>query len=198
MPRRKCHRQTSYQPLCTRFTPQDSVHNASITLLAEESEALYLMDLMGYYQEDAAQKMEVSRSTFARIIKSARYKVALALLGGHHLNLETSRERYTVALCSDSLSEFSHLHPKASYIIIATVSMGSFETWLEYDNPVVSEGLKPSSALSEIFQKHGVNFFITSTLGHGLQSTLLSKGIHILSKEHTSKEELLRLFVNLP
>ena len=45
-------------------------------------EALYLMDLLGLYQEAAAEKMEVSRPTFARIIKSARHKVALALAWG--------------------------------------------------------------------------------------------------------------------
>jgi predicted DNA-binding protein (UPF0251 family)/predicted Fe-Mo cluster-binding NifX family protein len=194
MSRRKCHRQTSYQPLCTRFAPEEPTHNDAISLLTEESEALYLIDLMGYYQEDAAQKMQVSRSTFARIIKSARYKVALALLGGHHLTLETTRERYTVALCSESLNEFSHLHPKAFYIIIATVAKGAFESWIEYENPVVTEGLKPSNTLSDIFQKHGVNFFITSNLGRGLQSILLSKGIHVISKKQMTKEGLLNLF----
>jgi len=198
MPRQKCHRQTSYQPLCTLFIPQKAANDTSITLLAEESEALYLMDLMGDYQEDAAKKMEVSRSTFARIIKSARYKVALALLGGHHLTLETTRERYTVALCTDSLNALTHLHPKASHIIIATVHKGRFEAWTELDNPVVTQGLKPSVALSELFQKYGVNFFVTSSLGQGLQSTLVSKGIHIISKDHTSKEDLLTLFAPLP
>ena len=44
--------------------------------------------LNGFYQEKAAPKMDVSRSAFARILKSARRKVADALVHGKCLRLE--------------------------------------------------------------------------------------------------------------
>lgn len=89
----------------------------SITLLAEEVEALYLMDLLELYQKKRRLKWEVSRPTFARIIKSARHKVELAFLGGHTLHLESHKERYVVAVCSESeVSPYTELSPKSRYI----------------------------------------------------------------------------------
>ena len=64
----------------------------------------------------------------------------------------------------------------------------------ELDNPVFTDALKPSLALNEIFNTYGVNFFLTSMLGHGLQESLLSKGIHIIYKDHINREVILKLF----
>jgi predicted DNA-binding protein (UPF0251 family) len=59
-----------------------------VTLTLDEVESLRLADLEGLYQEDAAQKMKVSRATFARIVEQARRKVAEALIHGKALRLE--------------------------------------------------------------------------------------------------------------
>lgn len=194
MPRSKCHRQTSYQPLCTRFTPKNATHDESVSLLEEEMEALYLMDLLGYYQEEAAQKMGVSRPTFARIIKVARYKVAYALLGGTHLHLESKRERYVVAFCCDSLESWLPIHPKARFMVIATIEHGKIIAWSELDNPANAADAKPPLILPELFLSHHVNFFLTSHLGEGLRKTLLGRGIHIIHKTMITKEMLTHLF----
>lgn len=50
------------------------------TLRADELEALRLADLEGLYQEAAAERMGVSRPTFARILDRARSVVARALV----------------------------------------------------------------------------------------------------------------------
>jgi len=50
------------------------------TLRLDELEALRLADLEGLYQEAAAQRMGVSRPTFARILGRARSTVAKALI----------------------------------------------------------------------------------------------------------------------
>jgi predicted DNA-binding protein (UPF0251 family) len=60
----------------------------SITLLHEELEALRLVDLEGHYQEDAAEKMNISRSTLQRIVSEARYKVVQALSDGAALHID--------------------------------------------------------------------------------------------------------------
>ena len=59
-----------------------------IKLLQEELEALRLADLEGLTQQEAAGRMGVSRSTFQRIVAQARRQVALALTGGHALQIE--------------------------------------------------------------------------------------------------------------
>jgi len=59
-----------------------------VRLLQEEREALRLADLEGLTQAEAAERMGVSRSTFQRIVSRGRHQVALALSGGHALQVE--------------------------------------------------------------------------------------------------------------
>ena len=59
-----------------------------VVLLQEELEALRLADLEGLTQAAAAARMEVSRSTFQRILARARRQVALALAEGQALQIE--------------------------------------------------------------------------------------------------------------
>lgn len=59
-----------------------------VELAVDELEALRLADLEGLYQEEAAQRMNVSRQTFGRIIEAAHKKVADALVHGKALSIE--------------------------------------------------------------------------------------------------------------
>ena len=59
-----------------------------VVLAVDELEAIRLADLEGLYQEQAAEKMNVSRQTFGRIIESAHKKVADALVKGKALKIE--------------------------------------------------------------------------------------------------------------
>ena len=59
-----------------------------VVLTVDECEAIRLADLEGLYQEQAAEKMAVSRQTFGRIIESAHKKVAEALVEGKALKIE--------------------------------------------------------------------------------------------------------------
>src|SRR3989337_576356 len=59
-----------------------------VVLTVDECEAIRLADLEGLYQEQAAEKMAVSRQTFGRIIESAHKKVAEALVKGKALKIE--------------------------------------------------------------------------------------------------------------
>jgi predicted DNA-binding protein (UPF0251 family) len=61
---------------------------AEVVMTLDEVEALRLADLDGLYQEQAGEQMKVSRATFARIVESARRKVADALIHGKALRLE--------------------------------------------------------------------------------------------------------------
>ena len=59
-----------------------------VILIVDEFEAIRLADLDGLYQEQAAEKMNVSRQTFGRIIESAHKKVAETLVKGKALKIE--------------------------------------------------------------------------------------------------------------
>jgi len=54
----------------------------------DELEAIRLADLEGLYQEKAAERMEVSRATFGRILDAAHRKIAGALIRGKALRIE--------------------------------------------------------------------------------------------------------------
>jgi len=61
---------------------------AAIRLSLDEVEALRLADLESMYQEQAAEAMSVSRSTYGRILESARHKLTLALWEARPLLVE--------------------------------------------------------------------------------------------------------------
>lgn len=73
----------TFKPVGARLETLDCV-----TLLHEELESLRLADLEDRYQEQAAQEMGISRSTFQRILTEARRKVAQALVDGTALRIE--------------------------------------------------------------------------------------------------------------
>ena len=83
-------RRVSFVPPVTYFKPAGIplVGLKEVRLLVEEAEAIRLKGLEGLEQEECAQKMNVSRSTFSRILDSARQKTADALLNGKAIRIE--------------------------------------------------------------------------------------------------------------
>jgi predicted DNA-binding protein (UPF0251 family) len=76
-----------------------------VILAVDEYEAVRLVDYERLQQKDAAERMKVSRATCARILESARHKIAAALTGGkairiHGGNFVLGRNRYRCRDCS--------------------------------------------------------------------------------------------------
>jgi predicted DNA-binding protein (UPF0251 family) len=90
MGRRQLWRKVSFIPPITYFKPAGIPVTAlsEVKLLVEEAEAIRLKDLEGLEQEECAQKMNISRTTFSRILDSARQKIADALLNGKAISIE--------------------------------------------------------------------------------------------------------------
>jgi len=63
-------------------------HLQEVHLSVEEAEAIRLKDLEALEQEECAQRMNVSRTTFSRVLSSARQKMADALLNGKAIRIE--------------------------------------------------------------------------------------------------------------
>jgi len=90
VPRPPCCRRVSGSPAANLWKPGGVPARAlaQVVLALDEFEALRLADLEGLYQEQAAERMEVSRPTFGRILEAAHRKVADALVHGHALRIE--------------------------------------------------------------------------------------------------------------
>ena len=86
---RNCRR-VGFMPESNYFKPRGIPLSMleEVILNVDEFEAIRLGDLEGLYQEQAAEKMKVSRPTFGRIIDSAHKKVAEALVKGKALKIE--------------------------------------------------------------------------------------------------------------
>ncbi len=59
-----------------------------VELTVDEFEAIRLADCEHLYQEQAAERMNVSRQTFGRILDAARAKVADAIVHGKALSIQ--------------------------------------------------------------------------------------------------------------
>jgi len=90
MPRPPCCRRIAGSPAAPTFKPAGvpACDLDEVRMTLDEFEALRLADLDGLYQEQAALRMGVSRTTFGRIVDSARRKVADALVHGKVLHIE--------------------------------------------------------------------------------------------------------------
>jgi predicted DNA-binding protein (UPF0251 family) len=90
MGRRQLWRKVSSIPPVTYFKPagRRMAELEEVGLLVEEAEAIRLKDLEGLEQEECAREMNVSRSTFSRVLDSARQKLAGALLNGRAIRIE--------------------------------------------------------------------------------------------------------------
>jgi len=62
----------------------------------DEFEAIRLADYEGLYHEKAAEQMNISRSTFGRIIDNARSKVADTIINGKALQIEIVNKKTEV------------------------------------------------------------------------------------------------------
>lgn len=90
MPRPKQNRKISNPPLMQGFKPFGIPRNrlGAVTLLYDEYEAIRLLDYEGLNQDQAAERMNVSRPTLTRIYEQARKTIAQALVEGKMINIE--------------------------------------------------------------------------------------------------------------
>lgn len=85
MPRQKRPRWISEHPEVTGLLPQGTTEMGETIMSLEEFEAIKLSDYLGLDQSEAAQQMNISRQTFGRVLKQARYNLSEALVTGKRL-----------------------------------------------------------------------------------------------------------------
>jgi predicted DNA-binding protein (UPF0251 family) len=78
-------------PAVNRFNPTPLKNIEPIFMEMAELEAFRLVDMEGLSQEEAGQRMSVSRGTIWRLVQSARKKTAQALTEGRPLQIMASQ-----------------------------------------------------------------------------------------------------------
>lgn len=90
MPRPQKERIVHKPPLFTEFKPTGIARKylSQTSLSLDEYEALRLADYESLSHNEAADEMEISRSTFTRLIEQARKKIANFIIKGESLIIE--------------------------------------------------------------------------------------------------------------
>ncbi|MFC1920258.1 DUF134 domain-containing protein [Chloroflexota bacterium] len=90
MPRPVKCRRVAFLPETTYFKPAGIPMRflEEVNISIEEAEAIRLKDLEGLEQERCAERMNISRPTFQRVLESARKKLASALLHGKAIKID--------------------------------------------------------------------------------------------------------------
>lgn len=89
MPRPRLCRKIDFNPNITYFKPQGVPMREleTVELTAEEIEAYRLRHINDMEQQEAADKMHTSQSTYQRILYSAYKKIADALVNGKAIKI---------------------------------------------------------------------------------------------------------------
>ncbi len=195
MGRDKLKRNLQFKPICKIFEAKGCDSSDTIHLLHEEMEALFLMDNRGLYQADAAEQMGVSRTTFARMIKRAREKVSMMLISGANLVIEDEKKDYRVLVASMHRERVVAGNPDAPFLMLFHVHEKEIVEEKVYENPAFSQSIRPGQVLPKLCNELQVNFLVATTIGAGLKSALLSKGVSGVSKKKFSKQDLFRMLI---
>jgi len=98
MPRPQRCRRVCSEPQYTGFAPEGTECADTVTLTTDEFEAIRLIDLEQYTQEQCAEIMDVSRTTVTGIYESARRKIAEGIVRGRRIAIKGGNYR----LCDGS------------------------------------------------------------------------------------------------
>lgn len=81
-----------YSQVC--FKPCGYKRNeiARVNIYEDEMEAIRLSDVESLYQQECADQMGISRTTFARLLESARKKIADALVNKKAIRVQYREE----------------------------------------------------------------------------------------------------------
>jgi len=105
LPRPQKKRIVRQPPIHTGFKPTGvrSRFLKPLALTLDEFEAIRLADYEGLDHADSAREMEISRSTFSRLVERARGQVAEFLIHGGHLQIDGGEVHFqsNVLRCSD-------------------------------------------------------------------------------------------------
>lgn len=163
------------------------VKNAEeIVLSFDEAEALRLADFEGLYQQAAAIRMGVSRTTFGRIVSSARHKTSDAILHAKKLRIEggaviiggfdTRPLKIAVPQDPDGRVE-EHFGRSQS---ISIFSIAKDQSLLESLSLEAQVGPGCKSGVFAILSEMGVSVLLVGCIGEGALRIASAHGLQVL------------------
>jgi len=96
MPRPRKKRCIKGRPKYKKYGPKGEPGLEELILKLEEFESIRLMDVEDLTQEECASKMNIGRSTFQRIYKNARKKVAESIINNKDLIFSDKEENIII------------------------------------------------------------------------------------------------------
>jgi predicted DNA-binding protein (UPF0251 family)/predicted Fe-Mo cluster-binding NifX family protein len=194
MPRPLKCRRVEFLPDVTYFKPAGiPLKNLEeISMSVEEAEALRLKDLEGLEQEEGAEKMNISRPTFQRILATARQKIADALLNGKAIRIEGGN--FEVALGQtkkDGIIKIgisaaapgmdAEIDPRFGrcryFVIVDPETM----TWETLENSGVEDGGGAGIATAKSLTGKDIATIITGNCGPNAYNALTAAGIKVIT-----------------
>ena len=189
----KCRR-VEFLPNVTYFKPAGVPLREleEVSMSVEEAEAVRIKDLEGLEQEQGAEKMNISRPTFQRILASARQKIADALLNGKAIKIEggnfeialskTKKDgNIKVAISATAPTLDADIDPRfgrCQYFIIVNPETMEYET-LENSEIIAGEGA--GIATAKTLTGKNIDVVITGNCGPNAYDALTAAGIKVIT-----------------
>lgn len=186
---------------CAVFKPNGIPLNQleEVILSLDELEALRLSDAEGLYQVAAARAMGISRQTFGRIIASARYKTANAILNrkalritGGNVRLKNEEEdimKIAVPTVGNQIDQhFGHCEKYSIFTINDKTIVAE-----EYMDSPAGCGCK--SNMASVLAENGVKILIAGGIGNGAVNVLANNGIKTIKGASGTVRDAVELFL---
>ena len=218
---RPVRKRTIYQkPKYCRFRP-DHETEEEVNLTLDELEAVRLSDLIHLDQSEGAERMNIARTTFQKILNSAHEKIADALVNGKTLEIEGGNvlleDDPIYGCCSDrtiaKVGSVKELGGKKNMKIAAAYDpetgeifqhFGRTEYFKVYDienNQVVNAEVRGTNgqghgALAGVLASLGAEVLICGGIGAGAQNALAAAGIRFYGGCAGSADEAVKAYLS--
>jgi predicted DNA-binding protein (UPF0251 family)/predicted Fe-Mo cluster-binding NifX family protein len=220
LPRRPVARRCGIYEGAESFCPEavGTLH----VLGADEMEALRLSDLLELDQTEAALRMDISQSTFHRILVGARRKVAASLVSGHPLTVarawdadmntmavhrqqeKTGGTRMVtrIALPTDDGTTLCQHFGRAHYYKVVEMTDGKVTATEMRDkfahvcgDAALDSGLPHEEVHKRLADAaHGCDTVIAGGMGKGAMDALMAAGLKVIQTDMADLDDIVAAF----
>jgi hypothetical protein len=139
--------------------------------------------------------MNVSRATFARIVKSARKKISLALVTGSNIKVHEINNEFHLAVCSNSDTGIDYSNETAKYIWIYFIKDYKLKSQNCIINPAYNNKDEIAcNLLPELLHNYEVNYFLLKDIDYDLKISLIAKGIYPILQDNVDLDTMINIF----
>lgn len=221
MPRPKRCRKVCTEPDYILFSPDGIPNNEEISITYDEFEAVRLVDLMQCTHNEAAERMEVARTTLTEIYNSARNKIADAIVNGKSLSVSGGNYRICGGgseICGDDCrklrcsKKMKNISMKGTDVMRIAVTyengqifqhFGHTEQFIVYDvenGEIVNQQIlftmgSGHGALAGFLKMNMVDVLICGGIGGGAQTALAEAGIKLFGGVSGSADDAVKAYL---